>query len=259
MSDASLLRTLPLPLCLLLACAHGGADRPPSVEEGFVTAQDGSQLWYQKRGSGSPVVLVPGAFMLQPDFDRLARGRTVVLYDPRNRARSSPVLDDTRISIQADVEDLEALRAHLGVERIIPVGWSYFGMMVALYAQAHPDRVERLVQLGPTSPVPGTKYPPPLSMPNETLAPDVKELYARVEDARATEAARDPAQFGGPTFVSFAACLSTTPAGGIASLTSAAGSASGPPTSTGTSSWSGRPSSRPPSPGTRRPEFGFRY
>jgi proline iminopeptidase len=194
MSNA-LHRTVPLPLLLLLACAHTGPSQGPSVEEGFVTTQDGARLWYQKRGSGSQVVVVPGAFLLQPDFDRLAQGRTVVLYDPRNRARSSPVLDEARISIQADVEDLETVRAHFGAERIIPVGWSYLGMMVGLYAEAHPDRVERLVQLGPTSPVPGTKYPPPLSMPNETLAPEVKQLHDRVEEARATEAARNPAEF----------------------------------------------------------------
>jgi alpha/beta hydrolase fold len=130
-----MLRIFVFALCILFACAHPGSPPPARVEEGFVSASDGARLRYQKGGSGAPVVVVPGAFMLQPDFDRLARERTVVLYDPRNRARSSPVAEDSRISIQADVEDLEALRVHLGAERIIPVGWSYYGMMVALYAE----------------------------------------------------------------------------------------------------------------------------
>jgi pimeloyl-ACP methyl ester carboxylesterase len=180
-------------LAVLMACTHAPPAPGSTGEPDFVTTADGTRLWFRKLGSGTPVVVIPGAFMLEPDFDVLAEGRTVVLYDPRNRARSAPVTEE-RISIQNDVADLEAIRAHLGAERIVPVGWSYFGLMVALYAQAHPDRVERLVQLGPVGPVPGTKYEPPLSEPNSTLPPDVQELYRQAEDAKATGSI-DPAGY----------------------------------------------------------------
>ena len=45
------------------------------------------------------------------------------------------------------VEDVEALRVALGVERIIPMGHSFGGMVAAEYAKAHPARVSRLVLL----------------------------------------------------------------------------------------------------------------
>ena len=39
------------------------------------------------------------------------------------------------------------------------MGYSYLGFMVVLYAMDHPDRVERLVQLGPVPRKFGTEYP----------------------------------------------------------------------------------------------------
>jgi proline iminopeptidase len=184
----------PLLLAVLMACTHAPPPHGPTGQQDVLTTADGTRLWFRKLGTGTPVVVIPGAFMLEPDFDVLAQGQTVVLYDPRNRARSSAVRDE-QISIQNDVADLEAIRAHLGAERIIPVGWSYFGLMVALYAEAHPDRVERLVQIGPVAPVPGTKYEPPLSEPNSTLPPDVQELYRQAEEAKASAASTDPAGY----------------------------------------------------------------
>jgi proline iminopeptidase len=47
------------------------------------------------------------------------------------------------------VRDLEAVRKHFKAERFVPIGYSYLGMMVAMYAMEHPGRVSRLVQMGP--------------------------------------------------------------------------------------------------------------
>lgn len=52
------------------------------------------------------------------------------------------------------VEDVEALRVALGVEKIVPMGHSYGGMVAAEYAVAHPDRVARLVLLDAAIDVP---------------------------------------------------------------------------------------------------------
>lgn len=176
------------------ACRHAQR-RGPGVEEGLVEASDGVRLFYRKLGAGAPVVVVPGAFLLEPQLDALARGRTVVLYDPRDRARSSPPEEGGRVSLQADVDDLEAIRAHLGAERIIPIGWSYFGEVVALYARDHPERVDRLVQLAPIPPDPGKRYPPGLGIP-EAAPGELQELARQVEELRAAGAyRRDPESF----------------------------------------------------------------
>jgi proline iminopeptidase len=127
--------------------------------EGFVTTDDGARLYYRVVGKGRPIVIVPAGLFLERDLARLGRGRTIVFYDMRGRGRSSPVADSTRVSIDLDVADLEAVRKHVRAGRFIPLGWSYLGMMVMRYAVAHPDRVERIVQIGPVGARFGTRYP----------------------------------------------------------------------------------------------------
>jgi pimeloyl-ACP methyl ester carboxylesterase len=43
------------------------------------------------------------------------------------------------------VADLDELREHLGLERMLLLGHSHGGVVAAAYAAAHPDRVDRLV------------------------------------------------------------------------------------------------------------------
>jgi proline iminopeptidase len=141
------------------AVAQRAAATPTTSREGFVTTEDGARLYYRVVGKGHPIVIVPAGLFLERDLARLARRRTLVFYDMRGRGRSAPVSDSARVSIDLDVADLEAVRQHVRAERFIPLGWSYLGMMVMRYAVAHPERVERIVQIGPVGPAFGTRYP----------------------------------------------------------------------------------------------------
>jgi pimeloyl-ACP methyl ester carboxylesterase len=156
-------------VAMLAACGGSTAVAPtptppapapaaPAAEEGFITTDDGARLYYRKLGSGPRVAIVPGALFFREELDRLAARHTVVLYDMRNRGRSDRV-PLARVSIANDVADLERVRAHVGAETFTPVGWSYLGMMVMLYAVQHPERVERVVQIGPLSRKLGTFLP----------------------------------------------------------------------------------------------------
>ncbi len=71
-----------------------------------------SRLFYRKAGSGSQTVIVPLGFMLFQDFQSLAKDRIMIFYDMRNRGHSDSLTDTSKISIQADVDDLEAVRRH---------------------------------------------------------------------------------------------------------------------------------------------------
>jgi proline iminopeptidase len=131
------------------------------AEDGWITTHDGYKLYYEKVGNGPQRVLVPLRLFLQEPIQKLASPeRTLVFYDTRNRGKSESISDPKAITLQNDVRDLEAVRAHFGYKKIIPVGWSYAGMMVMLYAVEHPERVEKIIQLGPVSPTFGTKYLP---------------------------------------------------------------------------------------------------
>jgi pimeloyl-ACP methyl ester carboxylesterase len=128
-------------------------------DSGWIAGPDGVRLYYEKVGSGAKTIIVPGRLFLARELAPLAERHTLILYDMRNRGRSSRVEDGKLITIQKDVEDLDAVRRHFGVERFVPVGYSYLGLMVVLYAIEHPERVERLVQLGPVPRKFGTEYP----------------------------------------------------------------------------------------------------
>ena len=148
---------------VMTACGFPSATRTAvpgaTRSEGFVEADDGLRIYYRSAGGGSQTVIVPASLYLYRDLSKLASGRRIIFYDMRGRGRSDHVADSSHISIQWDVKDMEAVRRHFAVERFVPVGWSYLGLMVMLYASEHPERVERVVQIGPVPRKFGTEYP----------------------------------------------------------------------------------------------------
>ena len=101
---------------------------------------------------GSPWVLLHGgpgsganAGMLAP-LD-LSRHRAIV-PDQRGSGASRPRGSILRNHTAALVSDLEVLRRHLGLERWSVLAGSWGTVLALAYAQAHPQRVERLVLRG---------------------------------------------------------------------------------------------------------------
>jgi pimeloyl-ACP methyl ester carboxylesterase len=126
--------------------------RPPAGQDGFVRTDDGVSLYYRVVGTGSETVVIPMALYLEDLLAPLVHpGRRIVFYDPRHRGRSGRG-DPRRVSLDRQIEDLEQLRAALGIERMAIVGWSGLGMEMAVYAIRHPERVSRLVQVGAVPP-----------------------------------------------------------------------------------------------------------
>jgi proline iminopeptidase len=128
-----------------------GPGAPAPVEEGFITTPDGVKLHYRKAGHGGPTLIVPLEFLLWEPFSKLTDRATIISYDLRSRGKSSRT---ETISIQEDVKDLETVRKFFNADRFIPIGYSYLGMMVALYAREHPERIEKMVQLAPLAMTP---------------------------------------------------------------------------------------------------------
>lgn len=132
------------------------------IEEGYVPTDDGTRLFYQKVGSGRQTVIIPGGLFLFDDFKQLAKGRTLIFYDMRGRGRSDAIPDERKkeiVSIYDDVKDVERIRQHFHVNKFSLIGYSYLGLMTVIYAMDHPERVERIVQLGPVPLKFDTQYP----------------------------------------------------------------------------------------------------
>jgi len=161
-------------------------------EQGFVRAADGTGLYYHRVGSGRPTVIIPAGLFLERDFASLARRHTIVFYDMRGRGRSDPLTDSTRISIALDVADLETVRRHVKAERFVAVGWSYLGQVVMRYAAVHPERVERIVLIGPLARRFRTRYPDSLVAHDSPPVPDSSRVAVLAAARRAGLATRDP-------------------------------------------------------------------
>jgi len=159
----------------LIPSLHGQQSVPSKVETGYVTSNDGIRLYYAKVGSGSKTVILPGRLFLFSDFQQLAKGRTLIFYDMRNRGRSDAVTDTSKISLQHDADDLQAVRAHFGIEKPDLIGFSYLGKVVVLYATQHPSYLNRIVQIGPVARKFGTKFPEALTAGDENKVPDPAE------------------------------------------------------------------------------------
>ncbi len=109
-------------------------------------------------GSGPALVLLhggPGCYDYLGESalgEWLAERHTVCAYDQRG-CRNSPSMGP--FTIAANVEDLEAIRLHLGADRIGLLGHSAGAMLAVFYASTHPHRVDRLILMSPAGLRPG--------------------------------------------------------------------------------------------------------
>ena len=117
---------------------------------------NGVSLFERRVGTGPLTVVLhagPGAHhdYLLPQYDRLAGGRELLYYDQRGGGRS-PVPRDTPVGWREHVQDLEAIRGELGLDRLTLCGYSWGGLLALLYYLEHPERVARLALVSAASP-----------------------------------------------------------------------------------------------------------
>jgi proline iminopeptidase len=127
------------------------------AQDGSFT-RDGVQLFYRTAGSGTPAILLSGGPGFTVDYmipvgEFLPASYQRVFYEQRGTGRSRlPAMTPENMTLQHVVADLEALRVHLRQERLFLVGHSWGGMLAMAYAAAHPDRVDRMILIGPGGP-----------------------------------------------------------------------------------------------------------
>jgi proline iminopeptidase len=154
------MRRATLFLALILASLwHAGAcAAQTTAREGYIRTADGVRLFYKIVGDGpSTLVAVhggPGNTLesIRPDLEPLARNRRVVYYDQRGNGRSDLIKDRDKLAVEKHVADLEAVRRFFKLDKMTLIGNSWGGILVAYYAAAHPDRVERMILHSPGEP-----------------------------------------------------------------------------------------------------------
>ena len=107
---------------------------------------------YGQPGKATPVFAVNGGpglshvYMVQNDvWLKIASHRQVVFYDQRGTGRSPLKQPGAAMDMDAQVADLDSVRAALHLDKIDLCGDSYGGFLVAAYTAAHPEHVEKLI------------------------------------------------------------------------------------------------------------------
>jgi len=145
---------------LLLAAALAGACAEPAPEmagdpdiltDSARFEVEGGSIWYRVtgEGSGTPVILLHGGPGFSSHYlkamEALGDDRPVVRFDQLGSGKSDVTTDTTLFTIPRFVDQLDALRRHLGLERVHLYGHSWGTMLGVEYYRAHPEAVESLV------------------------------------------------------------------------------------------------------------------
>jgi proline iminopeptidase len=129
---------------------------PPAsaAASGWLEVGHGHRLWYAQSGAadGVPVVSLHGG----PGSASTPRQREIfdagcwriVQFDQRGCGRSTPLGETAHNHTGALLQDIEALREHLGIERWLVSGGSWGSALALAYAARHPERVCGLLLRG---------------------------------------------------------------------------------------------------------------
>ena len=121
---------------------------------GHLKVSDIHEIYYELCGNpeGKPVFVLhggPGA-RITPYYRRFFNPKTflIVLHDQRGCGNSRPLFELRENTTPHLVEDIEKLRDHLKVDKIILFGGSWGSTLGLAYAQAYPENVSAMVLRG---------------------------------------------------------------------------------------------------------------
>jgi pimeloyl-ACP methyl ester carboxylesterase len=126
-------------------------------------------LYYEIQGQGEPVILIHGGGVDLRDWQfvapRLAKNYQVIAFDGRGAGKSPPIVEPANF-----VEDLRNLLDYFGIKQTALVGHSIGGQIATDFALAYPNRVSKLVLIGP-------------GLSGSRRSKDVEEWFERVRKA----------------------------------------------------------------------------
>lgn len=116
-----------------------------------------ARLYVREIGRGAPIVVLHGGpdfdhEYLLPDMDRLAESFRLVYYDQRGRGRSFSGGPADEVDLAGEIDDLDAIRASLGFEKVAVLGHSWGALLAMEYATRRLHRVSHLILMN-TAPV----------------------------------------------------------------------------------------------------------
>ena len=110
---------------------------------------NGTDLFYIEVGEGLPCLVMHGGLGfdhtgLHPWLDPLGEQMHLIYYDHRGNGRSGRPPPET-ITLEQLCSDADALREHLGIEKVAVLGYSFGGCIALEYALCYPERLSHLI------------------------------------------------------------------------------------------------------------------
>jgi L-proline amide hydrolase len=150
----------------------------------------GFETWYREDGSTAdgklPVLCLhggPGAAhdYLEPLFGLAQTGRRTVLYDQVGCGKSATPPEALDWTVELFVEEVDAVRGALGLERVHVFGNSWGGMLAMEYALTQPDGLASLVLASSPASIP--QWVEETGKLRARLPQDVQDTLTRHEEA----------------------------------------------------------------------------
>lgn len=113
---------------------------------------NGAEIYVESRGKGMPIIILHGG----PGFDHhhlsqmnvLSDQYRLIYYDQRGSGDSDGEISPASITMENFVDDLEALRLMLGLDKINLLGASFGGLVALYYGIHYPEHLNSLVLIG---------------------------------------------------------------------------------------------------------------
>jgi proline iminopeptidase len=153
-ANVAALKSLSFLVGVALFCACSSEKAPPrDLANGSFTAELGEQtVHYEIHGSGPVLMTLPNSWGLTLDglramYRPLESHVTLVYFDPRGMGGSGPVREESDLGPDAVREDFDALRKHLGLDKVSAIGWSNGATNLIALAAEKPEVIETAVFL----------------------------------------------------------------------------------------------------------------
>ena len=114
---------------------------------------NGHEMAWFEIGTGPTLVCLHGSWdhlLYRPMGELFAQKYRCILYDQRGSGQSKLLESgEDAMDIKKFTQDLDALRDHLRLDKMVLLGHSWGSGLGLLYAQAYPDRLSHLILVGP--------------------------------------------------------------------------------------------------------------
>ncbi len=126
------------------------------TEKNFFTTSDHAHIYFEDRGEGAAIVMVPGFLCTTKFFEKnaeaLSKNFRVITMDPRGQGYSSKTAGGNNLKRHA--QDIKELIEYLQLDHVVLLGWSLAASTVVTYAsEFHQYRLSGLVVMD------GSLYP----------------------------------------------------------------------------------------------------